>query len=201
MAVTTTGLILAAQGVQGAAGVAGAYNRASALKAQGGHEESISNWNASQLDAQARDAISLGDSAAARVRGGDVSRMVAKQRTAAAGQGVDVSHGSAAQGQASSAAMGALDALTIRNNAAREALGFKGQAIGERYKGRLSRISGDTEARGSMISGGMGLAKELMGMAQTWKEDPYFYESSRPPKESDRSFVESFGADYKRSKK
>lgn len=200
MAVTTTGLILAAQGVQGAAGVASAYTRASALRSQGRHEESMSKWNAGQADLQAQDAIMLGDSAAARVRGGDVKRLVSQQRVAAAGQGVDVSHGSAAQAQASSAAMGALDALTIRNNAAREALGFRGQAIGERYKGRLARISGDVEARGSMIQGGMGLAKELMGMSATWKEEPYFFESSKQ-KESDRSFVESFGADYTRSKK
>lgn len=53
---------------------------------------------------------------------------VGTQRSVQAANGIDVNSGSAAQLQDDTAMLGELDALTIQNNAAREAYGYRIQA-------------------------------------------------------------------------
>lgn len=68
----------------------------------------------------ANDAIAAGIQEEARHRA-QVRQLIGEQRVALAASGVNVDAGTAGQIQADSAALGALDALTIRNNAERAA--------------------------------------------------------------------------------
>jgi hypothetical protein len=58
------------------------------------------------------------------------SQLIGKQRAALAGSGVKVDQDSALQLVVDTQGLGELDALTIRGNAEREAIGFEAQGIG-----------------------------------------------------------------------
>ncbi|MDB4893148.1 MAG: hypothetical protein JWL61_5003 [Gemmatimonadetes bacterium] len=67
-------------------------------------------------------------------------QMVGAQRAAAAASGIDANSGSAASIQADEAGLSAFDEQMIRNNAAREAWGFKAQST-------LNAAANENEAR------------------------------------------------------
>lgn len=139
---------LALQGVQqwrvgGAAKQAGIAQREAAES-----EAQLSDFNAHVADAQAQDAVERGAEEESRYRTG-VRDLIGSQRTGFAASGVDVGYGSAVDVQADTAFLGELDALTIRNNAAREAWGFKVQATDLRKRAEITRKAGaNAEAAG-----------------------------------------------------
>lgn len=119
-------------------------------------------YNARMAEMQARDAELRGQEAEARHRK-DVSRLTGSQRAALAGQGVDVNDlgGSAMDIQTDTAYLGELDALTIRNNAAREAWGFRSQAANYSAQGRNAQAAGTLNAAGTLLGGGMSLYRDF----------------------------------------
>lgn len=114
----------------------------------------VAGFNARMAEWQARDAERRGDEAANRHRA-QVTRMIGSQRAALAAQGVNVEDGSAAEVQLDTAMLGEMDALTIRNNAAREALGYRAQAIDYRRRGALERSQSGIAALGTILTGGI----------------------------------------------
>lgn len=118
-----------------------------ASQAMGKYESAIDEQNAKLADLSAKDALERGQVEEQR------QRMVTRQtigatRAAQAAQGVDVATGSAVDVQASEAGLGELDALMIRNNAAREAYGYKVEAINYRQQGKLAAFAGANAAAG-----------------------------------------------------
>jgi hypothetical protein len=65
-----------------------------------------------------------------------------------AASGVDINSGSAADVQANTATIGALDEATIRNNAAREAFGYTTQATDYLTRARFARTAASNAALG-----------------------------------------------------
>ncbi len=179
MAVTTTGLILAAQGLSATASVGGGIVQAGAQRAQGSLERTIANINAETLDAQAKDSIQLGEAEASALKR-DARRLQSQQRAAMAANGVDVDEGTALEIQQDTALVASQDALQIRYNAARQAFGFKKDAGRERLQGKLAKAAGNNAARGSLISGGIAGARDLLRGAYEYEKDPYLFESQRP---------------------
>ncbi len=112
----------------------------------------VGAFNARVADAQADDAIARGKRDEDRHRR-DVGRFIGSQRAALAAAGVDVDVGSALDLQLDTAEQGELDALTIRNNAAREAWGYKVQAYNARAGGEIARDTGRNEAIGTILGG------------------------------------------------
>lgn len=94
---------------------------------QGGQDEATLNANANILDMKASDAYSRGDVAAEQKRS-ETAGVVGMQRAMMGASGVDVNTGSSAQVQTDTVGTGALDAETIRVNAAREAWGYTNEA-------------------------------------------------------------------------
>lgn len=138
--------------------------QAKAAKAEANYEAGIHEQNADIADAQARDATERGKTKEGRFRQ-DVSRLQGSQRARLAAQGIDIDTGSAGYLQSETAVIGEVDALTIRNNAAREAWGFKMQAVDARSKAQLTRMGGGNRARAlrdasysTLISGATDLA-------------------------------------------
>lgn len=134
-----------------------ANQQAAGLKAQAGFSSAMDEINAGMSDRAADDAVSRGETAASRARLKG-KMVIGSQRAALAASGVDVNTGSAADVQADTAAMSALDAQTIKNNAAREALGYKTQALNFRTRAQMTRLGGDNAAGNTMLTGGMQFA-------------------------------------------
>ncbi len=81
--------------------------------------------------------------------------------------GLDVNSGSPADVRASAAGLGALDALTIRNNAARKAYGFQSEAQGQTAEAALDSAA----ASNAKTQGWLGAGKSLLGAASSYATD------------------------------
>jgi hypothetical protein len=158
------GVALFASAFNTVSGVESQQRQASAASASGQYAKRVDEENARQLDFQAQDATERGQVAAQR-RGLAGRQELGSSRAALAAQGVDVSSGSAADVQASEAGLTAADEVTLRNNAAREAWGYKVEAINERQAGQVAAITGDSAAAGYRAAS-WGTA--LSGAAQTY---------------------------------
>jgi len=116
--------------------------------------ERLMDYNARLAEQQAEDALARGREAERRMRT-DVRRTIGSQRARLAASGVDISaEGSAVDLFADTARLGELDALTIRNNAAREAWGYRTQAVDYRARGDLARREGTYRAVGTLLTTG-----------------------------------------------
>lgn len=80
-----------------------------------------------------------------------VSSLVGTQRAGFAGQNISLDDGTALEVQRDTAKWGELDALTIRNNAALEAWGYKMNAINASFQGALQNPVG--AATGTLLTG------------------------------------------------
>lgn len=146
---------------QAGVGLYGSYAQSQALKEQGKAEEKLAEQNARLKELQAEDAILRGKADAAEVkrRGRYVK---GSQRAALAAQGVSVDTGSAAAVQNETDTMSGMDALTVQNNAFREAWGYRSEASNERFRGRMERLKSRNEARMTLLTGGLQASRDIM---------------------------------------
>lgn len=119
---------------------------------QGDFQSGLLTQNAAFKNQAATETEMAGDTAAdwQRVRTGQA---VGTQRTAQAANGIDVNSGSAAQLQDDTSMLGELDALTIQNNAAREAYGYRVQAGQDMKNARQALTNAKSAATGSILGG------------------------------------------------
>jgi hypothetical protein len=132
--------------------------------------------------AQRADAIRRGELAASAYRQ-DVEQVGGRQRTAYAAGGVDPFSGSAAQIAQETRTIGAIDALTIKNNAYREALGYEAQALSLRGQAEMTRQAGRAESRATLVTGGLSL---LRGGMEAYAH--YRKETEKPKKNKKREY-------------
>jgi hypothetical protein len=157
-------IALASSVVQTGTGIVTANRQAYAAKAMGEYESKIDLQNASLSDQQAQDALQRGQIEESRQRL-QTRQTIGASRAAQAASGVDVSSGSAADVQASEAGLGELDALTIRNNAQREAWGYTVQGINDRQQAKLAQFGGEQAAAGYRAQA---FSTALTGAANTY---------------------------------
>ncbi len=169
MAALSTALLVGSMALTGAS----TYNQyrgqrraARSYEAQGRGARELANTEAGFLDEQADDALARGREEEGRYRS-DVSRLKGSQRARLAAQGIDIGSGSAAALQTETAILGEVDSLTIRNNARREAYGFKTQADLVRKGGANQAAGYANEAKsarnasiGTLLTGGA----QIVGM-------------------------------------
>lgn len=139
-----------------AIGLAGSMMQAQGQTQNANFQSGMMKQNAMFKEQAAQETIAAGDTSAdwQRVRTGQA---VGTQRSVQAANGIDVNSGSAAQLQDDTAMLGELDALTIQNNAAREAYGYRVQAQQDRLNAVQTVQNGRTAATGSIL-GGLGSA-------------------------------------------
>lgn len=113
------------------------------------------DYNAKVADYEAQDAEARGriDAKAKRL---EVARMISSQRAGYSGSGVVVDDGSALAVTQDTAHFGELDALAIKQNAARGAWGYKNQA----NLSRLSRSSALLAGGTSLLTSGSALTNQ-----------------------------------------
>lgn len=145
-----TGALFAAQTVL--TGVS-TYSQSRGIKAQGEYQAQQAAQNANLATLQSEDAITRGkrDVSAHKQQ---VRKLIGSQRAALAAQGVDVNYGSALDVQEDTAALGALDELTISNNAWRESFGYRVQATDYGFQGQFAKLAARNEARNTLLTGG-----------------------------------------------
>lgn len=136
--------------------LAGGLMQAKGAQDSGAYQSDMLGQNAAFKRRAADETIFAGDTSAdwQRVRTGQA---IGTQRAAQAGNGIDVNSGSAAQLQDDTAMIGELDALTIQNNAAREAYGYRVQADQDLENAKQVKKNAKTAATGSIL-GGLGSA-------------------------------------------
>lgn len=153
-------LLLAATGFSVANQIIGSQREASAIQGQ-------AEFQSSQLLTQARLEKLEAESAETRGRDEEAEQkrktklLIGKQRAALAAQGIEIDSGSALDLQLETAEYGAIDALTIRNNAFREATGHRIQAIDFQNQAEFARMSGRNRSRDTLVTGGLNAAREL----------------------------------------
>ncbi len=112
--------------------------------------------NAGFAEYQAQDALARGVVNTKRQRQA-TNQVIGAQRTSFATQGVDVNQGSALDVQADAQYLGELDALTIKNNAAKEAYGYHVQAEDYLQRGKYAQQEGEMGAINTLLGGGSSL--------------------------------------------
>ncbi len=125
-------------------------------------QSQIARNNAIIADMNARDTLAAGDVAetAQQLK----NRAIRGSTKAIQGaNGLDVNSGSAVDVQQSEAKLGALDALTIRSNAAREAYGYTNQAEDQRAQSKIYR----QQAKAAQIAGFINASATLLGAASS----------------------------------
>lgn len=116
--------------------------------------------NAKLAEDAASDALQRGEEDAGRIQmQGDA--LESQQRVGFAGQGVDVTLGSAARTQEDTASLTAMDVETVRNNAQREAWGLERQADNMRAEAAAASKGGNLALAAGIIGG----AGSLIGAA------------------------------------
>ena len=151
-------------GISALSQIVNAFTQSSAIRAQSRYENSIAQANARMAAFQAEDAERRGRVEASRLLR-QTKGLIGKQRAAFAGQGIELDSGSALDIQEETAALGAADALTIRNNAWREAFGYRAQGSQYLAQARLGRRVASSQARNTLLMGGLSAAREVGSLA------------------------------------
>ena len=135
-----------------AIGLAGSMMQAQGQKQNAQFQSGMMEQNAAFKNQTANETINAGNTSAdwQRVRTGQA---VGTQRSVQAANGIDVNSGSSAQMQDDTAMLGELDALTIQNNAAREAYGLKVQAIQGYSNANATELAGKNAKQNSLMGG------------------------------------------------
>jgi hypothetical protein len=153
-AATSTQMMQAMMATSAISSVGGAYVQSQAMRAQGEHQENIAKMNAQLAEAQADQAMKRGQAEANR-KEAQMKILRGRQRAAGAANGVDVDSGSMLEIQEESMALGALDAMTIKNNAIREAYGYKSQSMSYQQQGQWARSNAQMNADATLLTGGL----------------------------------------------
>lgn len=140
--------------VQGGLSYLGASRKAAALREQAAYSREMTEVNRQLAEVNAQDAIRRGDRAASQVYR-NARKTMGAQRVAAAVQGIDVNSGSAAELQGETQFLSELDMLTAKNNAWREAWGYRVQSNEATRRGTLSTLANYQEANNTLLTGGL----------------------------------------------
>lgn len=146
--------LYASMGLSSLSSILTTIGQARALTAQGEYEQSISETNAALARLQGKQTIEAGDVAASR-KELETEGAIGAQRAAGGASGVDVNTGSSAIVGAATRGAGAIDELTIRNNAARQAWGYQTEAIQDTFKGQIASLTSKAQTDQTILTGGL----------------------------------------------
>jgi len=154
--------------ISGIGSLAGAFQGKASLNASADLIEKTNAINTKMAELQAKDAIRRGEGEVKKLRQG-IQHVVGSQRAAFAAQGIQVDSGSALAVQESTNYVGELDVITLRNNAFREAFGFKLQAIKQNLKGTIESSTARFNAGNTLLTGGADFFASSFKATQNFK--------------------------------
>ena len=161
-AATSSGFnpLMMLMGVQSLGTAMTSYSQAKALESEGKFNAAIYESNARMQELRAEDSIRRGNVEAKKAKQA-AARLIGSQRATMGAQGIDIESGSALDIQMETASFGAEDALTIKNNAWREAWGLRASAVDYYGKGRFEKLTAESKAKNTILTGGLTIAKNL----------------------------------------
>lgn len=157
-------LFAVGQGVNAAAGAAQTYQSVVAQRAEGRFAKQAFKDEAAMTELQAKD-VSANAEREAALRGLRTRDIIAAQRAAAAGNGVDVGSASVSALGADEAMYGAMDVETLKNNAWRQVFGLESEATNLRRSGKNAKNNANANARMTAVSGGLQFGRDVMSGA------------------------------------
>ena len=125
-----------------------AYGSESAAK----YQAAVANNNAAVAKQNAQYAIDVGNTQM-QAKQQQTASMIGSERAMYGAAGVEDNSGSAVRVQSDTARLGAIDAATIKNNAARQAYGYQVQAAGFQGQASMDQAAGNLNAFSSIIGG------------------------------------------------
>lgn len=117
----------------------------------GKYNAAVAKENAKLAEISAQDAVTRGEADVSQYRT-QINQLRGRQRAAIGSANLELS-GSPLDLLVDTATVGELDVQTIRNNAARDAFGFRTQGLNYRAQGRLDRFAGNAGATGTLLTG------------------------------------------------
>lgn len=156
---------------------AGAVQQGVAAREQAQYQSAVARNNQIIAQQKAEDARLRGAEAERRRRI-ETAQLIGRQRASAAAAGVVVDEGSALDLVADTAAIGEQDALTIRTNAEREALGFEAQRANFEAEEQLSTLRGRNAQTAGFIQAGSTLLTGASRVSSRWLD---FRENEETP--------------------
>jgi hypothetical protein len=147
-----------------------AQQQAEAIARQNQFQKELTEFNKDFAKSQASDAIKRGEEAVQVVKQRAKS-IVGSQRAGLAAQGVDISSGAALKIQTDTQILSAVDAVKIRNNAWREAYGYKVQALEYSMRSIAAQDAANNQINSTLAAGGIqaisGVAQGVSGVASS----------------------------------
>lgn len=160
----TAALVLTAIGA--ASSAYGAYQQGQAESQAASYQAQVARNNQLVAQQNAQMALQTGQQQEAAKRE-QTAQMIGQQRAIIAGSGIDPNSGSSKRIQGDTAALGALDASTIRNNAERTAYGYQTQGMDYSAQAGLlqsqsssASSAGELSAFGSIVGGAASVANK-----------------------------------------
>lgn len=155
-------------GVQAALTYNQADQQAKSLRAQANYQKSMAEVNHLFSNIQASDAIARGEAQAKQI-GQKRKAIIGTQRANLAAQGIELDSGTALELQQDTAQLSRLDEIQIRNNAWREAWGYKVEGAMATAQGRIAQIGNEQQARSTLMTGGIQAANQAYSGYSQWK--------------------------------
>lgn len=150
-----------------ALGAVGSIQQGKAANAQAAYQAGVARNNQILAERAAKDAEARGRVSALNKRN-ETKQLIGRQRTQLAANGVLVDRGSALDIVADTAKIGETDALTLENNADREAANFRAQGANFQADSELALLRGKSAVNSSYFQAG-GVALDGVGqVASKW---------------------------------
>ncbi len=130
------------------------YAQTEALKAQSEIQKAQTEMNKEIAEYNAEEAIARGKDDENQFRK-QIKKVIGSQRAAIGASGVEISSGSALEVQEDAAAIGEADALTIRQNARMEAMGYKMSALQTGVQGQIGQATNRAQQSSTLLAGGI----------------------------------------------
>ena len=156
---------LAAQGFSVGASAVASYNKSLAEKYALDYQAKVAQNNAVLAEWRASDAINRGQVETARTQL-RTRQLKGTQRANLAAKGIDLSEGSALNLLTDTDVIGAIDANTTTDNAAREAYGYKQEAAN--YKGNADNLRKQAKSTSPFGASFSTLLTGATGVASSW---------------------------------
>lgn len=141
-----------------------AYSQIQARKFQSDFEARQLELNAEVADLKARQAKFRGEQQVKQLRS-DTRTLIGSQRASFGAQGIDIESGSALQIQEETAELSALDEITLRNNAMREAFGHETQALSLRSSAGFTRAGARIANLSTISTAGLNFGSTALNIA------------------------------------
>lgn len=145
----------------------GMVQQANQTAAQARYQSAVAKNNAAIAEMYAKDAEARGRVEELNVRNA-TKRLKGRQRAVMAANGVLLDGGTPADILADTAALGEVDALTVRNNAAREALGYRTQGMNFQAEARLQRLRASNASGTIPFAVGGAVLDGISSVASKW---------------------------------